>query len=48
MIQFSKPRRTLGKSLEPFRRFETSAKDFMSTPGPTDSTPLPSLPFHPH
>lgn len=31
MIQFSKPRRTLGKSMEPFRRFETTAKDYLTT-----------------
>ena len=35
MIQFSKPRRTLIKSMEPFRRHETSARDYLpATPGP--------------
>ena len=38
MIQFSKPRRTLGKSMEPFRRFETNAKDFVSGPAVADGT----------
>lgn len=36
MIQFSKPRRTLGKSMEPFRRFETNAKDFVGGPAVAD------------
>ncbi|KAK0482609.1 AAA domain-containing protein [Armillaria novae-zelandiae] len=30
MIQFSKPRRTLVKSMDQFRRHETSARDFLS------------------
>ncbi|TFK72708.1 hypothetical protein BDN72DRAFT_293774 [Pluteus cervinus] len=30
MIQFSKPRRSLGKSMDQFRRHETSARDFLS------------------
>ncbi|KAF9478474.1 hypothetical protein BDN70DRAFT_43016 [Pholiota conissans] len=29
MIQFSKPRRSLGKSMEQFRRHETNARDYM-------------------
>ncbi|EGN95695.1 hypothetical protein SERLA73DRAFT_186875 [Serpula lacrymans var. lacrymans S7.3] len=29
MIQFSKPRRSLGKSMDQFRRHETNARDFM-------------------
>jgi regulator of nonsense transcripts 1 len=33
MIQFSKPRRSLNKSMEPFRRFETDARDFMGRGG---------------
>jgi regulator of nonsense transcripts 1 len=37
MIQFSKPRRSLNKSMEPFRRFETDARDFLgrSSTGPS-------------
>jgi regulator of nonsense transcripts 1 len=46
MIQFSKPRRSLNKSMEPFRRFETNAKDLLGnnnsgpsgTPSRFDST----------
>ena len=35
LIQLSKPRRTLIKSMEPFRRHETSARDYLSAvPGP--------------
>ena len=30
MIQFSKPRRSLGKSMEQFRRHETNARDYLS------------------
>jgi len=30
MIQFSKPRRTLVKSMDLFRRHETNARDFIS------------------
>jgi len=33
MIQFSKPRRTLVKSMEQFRRHETNARDYLG-PGP--------------
>ena len=33
MIQFSKPKRSLAKALEQFRRHETSARDYMSTVG---------------
>ena len=31
MIQFSKPRRTLDKSMEQFRRHETNARDYLQT-----------------
>ncbi|CAK5277486.1 unnamed protein product [Mycena citricolor] len=31
MIQFSKPRRTLSKSMDQFRRHETSARDYIGT-----------------
>lgn len=31
MIQFSKPRRSLGKSMEQFRRHETNARDYLQT-----------------
>ncbi|EKM55248.1 uncharacterized protein PHACADRAFT_28301 [Phanerochaete carnosa HHB-10118-sp] len=31
MIQFSKPRRTLSKAMDQFRRHETNAKDYLST-----------------
>jgi len=41
MIQFSKPRRTLVKSMEPFRRHETNARDYLApTPGPMSADPL--------
>ena len=33
MIQFSKPKRSLSKALEQFRRHETSARDYMSSAG---------------
>lgn len=33
MIQFSKPRRTLVKAMDQFRRHETSARDYLSTGG---------------
>ncbi|KAJ8517197.1 hypothetical protein ONZ45_g5573 [Pleurotus djamor] len=32
MIQFSKPRRSLAKSMEQFRRHETNARDYLATP----------------
>jgi hypothetical protein len=32
MIQFSKPKRTLSKAMEQFRRHETSAKEYLSSP----------------
>ena len=38
MIQFSKPRRSLVKSMEPFRRHETNARDYLPpTAGPMSS-----------
>ncbi|KAF5330996.1 hypothetical protein D9619_005221 [Psilocybe cf. subviscida] len=37
MIQFSKPRRSLGKSMEQFRRHETSARDYI----PANSAAMP-------
>ena len=46
MIQFSKPKRTLSKAMDQFRRHETSARDFM--PGAGDDRELiytPSVPF---
>lgn len=33
MIQFSKPRRTLGKAMDQFRRHETSARDYLGSSG---------------
>jgi len=33
MIQFSKPKRSLSKAMEQFRRHETSARDYMSSAG---------------
>ena len=45
MIQFSKPKRTLPKAMEQFRRHETSARDYM--PGGTDDRELIYFaPFH--
>ncbi|KIK06143.1 hypothetical protein K443DRAFT_310205 [Laccaria amethystina LaAM-08-1] len=41
MIQFSKPRRSLGKSMEQFRRHETNARDYLpGSNGPMLSDPL--------
>jgi regulator of nonsense transcripts 1 len=31
MIQFSKPRRTLTKAMDQFRRHETSARDYLAS-----------------
>jgi hypothetical protein len=37
MIQFSKPKKSLNKAMEQFRRFEPTASDPMSTaPGPPE------------
>ncbi|KAF8969557.1 ATP dependent helicase [Flammula alnicola] len=41
MIQFSKPRRSLGKSMEQFRRHETDARDYLQT----TSNSIPSDPL---
>jgi len=45
MIQFSKPRRTLVKSMDQFRRHETNARDFLGSnaTGMMDRTSSPSL-----
>jgi hypothetical protein len=38
MIQFSRPKKTLNKAMEQFRRFEAPAMEFMSGPTvPSDS-----------
>jgi hypothetical protein len=42
MIQFSKPRRSLGKSMEQYRRFETNARDYLGPQGPQDGKSAPS------
>lgn len=39
MIQFSKPRRALNKSLDQFRRHEVNARDLLSTTGGRSGTP---------
>lgn len=46
MIQFSKPRRTLIKSMEQFRRHETNARDFLPTTGGAMSSERKSLPCY--
>ena len=38
MIQFSKPRRTLVKAMDQFRRHETSARDYMNNGAMGDGT----------
>lgn len=53
MIQFSKPKRTLSKAMDQFRRHETSARDYMSganddsesVPFSTPSVPFPYVPI---
>ncbi|KAI0062350.1 P-loop containing nucleoside triphosphate hydrolase protein [Artomyces pyxidatus] len=39
MIQFSKPRRTLVKSTDQYRRHDTSAREYMGNPSPNSGTP---------
>lgn len=39
MIQFSKPRRSLGKTMEQFRRHETNAREYLSNTGGRSGTP---------
>lgn len=39
MIQFSKPRRSLVKSMEQFRRHETNARDYLPNSGGRSGTP---------
>ena len=41
MIQFSKPKRSLSKAMDQFRRHETSARDYMS--GASDDRALVPL-----
>jgi regulator of nonsense transcripts 1 len=45
MIQFSKPRRSLGKSMEQFRRHETNARDYMQ-PAPNAMANDRTSPVH--
>lgn len=50
MIQFSKPRRTLNKSMDQFRRHEVSAREYLSTStlssdGMSPARSLHDLPF---
>lgn len=41
MMQFSKPKKSLARALDPFRRFETPANDYLDKPGRAPA-PAPS------
>jgi regulator of nonsense transcripts 1 len=43
MIQFSKPKRSLNKAMDPFRRHEVSAREALSNGGPVDGKPSRSF-----
>ena len=43
MIQFSKPRRTLTKAMDQFRRHETSARDYLTATEDGEYLWVPSL-----